>query len=210
MTIFEKLQSVQSEMKAPKNLTNRFGGYNYRNAEGICEAFKPYGKKYSLALTLSDEIVEVGNRIYVKATATLIDIEGKTTTSVSAFAREAEVKKGMDDSQITGAASSYARKYALNGLFLLDDTKDPDTEEYQSRGKSEPKADMPQGKQDDDLIDQARVNVLINLLAQTGIKQDVFLQMNGLKRFEDMTMKQFDFTSEGLRERIKRKAKEKK
>lgn len=209
MTIFEKLQAVQSEMKAPKNLTNRFGGYNYRNAEGICEAFKPYGKKYSLALTLSDEIVEVGSRIYVKATATLIDIENGTTTSVSAFARESEVKKGMDDSQITGAASSYARKYALNGLFLLDDTKDPDTEEYQSRGKESAKTDSS-AKKDEDLIDQARVNVLINLLAQSGIDQKVFLSMNGLKRFEDMTMKQFDFTSEGLRERIRRKAKEKK
>lgn len=137
MGIYEKLQKVQSEMKAPKNLYNSFGKYSYRNAEGICEAFKPYGAKYGLALLLTDEVVEVGGRIYVKATATLVDTEPGGTISVTAFAREAETKKGMDDSQVTGATSSYARKYALNGLFLLDDTKDPDTEEYQSRGKVE-------------------------------------------------------------------------
>lgn len=139
MGIYEKLQKVQSEMKAPKNLYNSFGKYSYRNAEGICEAFKPFGQKYGLALLLTDEVVEVGGRIYVKATATLVDTERGGTISVTAFAREAETKKGMDDSQVTGATSSYARKYALNGLFLLDDTKDPDTEEYQSRGKAEPK-----------------------------------------------------------------------
>lgn len=139
MGIYEKLQKVQSEMKAPKNLYNSFGKYSYRNAEGICEAFKPYGAKYGLALLLTDEVVEVGGRIYVKATATLVDTEPGGTISVTAFAREAETKKGMDDSQVTGATSSYARKYALNGLFLLDDTKDPDTEEYQSRGKTETK-----------------------------------------------------------------------
>lgn len=137
MGIYEKLQKVQSEMKAPKNLYNSFGKYSYRNAEGICEAFKPFGQKYGLALLLTDEVVEVGGRIYVKATATLVDTEPGGTISVTAFAREAETKKGMDDSQVTGATSSYARKYALNGLFLLDDTKDPDTEEYQSRGKAE-------------------------------------------------------------------------
>lgn len=139
MGIYEKLQKVQSEMKAPKNLYNSFGKYSYRNAEGICEAFKPFGQKYGLALLLTDEVTEVGGRIYVKATATLVDTEPGGTISVTAFAREAETKKGMDDSQVTGATSSYARKYALNGLFLLDDTKDPDTEEYQSRGKTEPK-----------------------------------------------------------------------
>ena len=133
MNIHEKLAAVQSEMKAPKNLYNSFGKYSYRNAEGICEAFKPYGKKHGLSLVLSDDVVEIGGRVYVKAVATLHDTECPDTVSVSAFVREAETKKGMDDAQVTGATSSYARKYALNGLFLLDDTKDPDTDEYRQQ-----------------------------------------------------------------------------
>ena len=143
MNIHEKLAAVQSEMKAPKNLYNSFGKYSYRNAEGICEAFKPFGKKHGLSLVLSDDVVEIGGRVYVKAVATLHDTESPDTVSVSAFAREAETKKGMDDAQVTGATSSYARKYALNGLFLLDDTKDPDTDEYRQqveKGKAEGKS----------------------------------------------------------------------
>lgn len=129
MEFNEKLKEVQTQIKAPKNLYNTFGKYKYRNAEGILEAVKPYLDKYNLCLVLSDEIVQVGERYYIKSTATLCDAVGKETISVSAYAREAAAKKGMDDSQITGTASSYARKYALNGLFLLDDTKDADTDE---------------------------------------------------------------------------------
>ena len=143
MNIREKLAAIQSELKAPKNLYNSFGKYSYRNAEGICEAFKPYGKKYGLSLVLSDDVVEIGGRVYVMATATLYDTESPDSIGVSAYAREAETKKGMDDSQVTGATSSYARKYALNGLFLLDDTKDPDTDEYrqqEEKGKAEGKS----------------------------------------------------------------------
>ncbi len=143
MNIREKLAAIQSELKAPKNLYNSFGKYSYRNAEGICEAFKPYGKKYGLSLVLSDDVVEIGGRVYVMATATLYDTESPESIGVSAYAREAETKKGMDDSQVTGATSSYARKYALNGLFLLDDTKDPDTDEYrqqEEKGKAEGKS----------------------------------------------------------------------
>ena len=139
MTLTEKLVAVQSQMKAPKNLYNSFGKYNYRNAEGICESFKPFGKQYGLSLVLSDDVVEIGGRVYVKATATLADGETGDRVSVSAFAREAETKKGMDESQVTGATSSYARKYALNGLFLLDDTKDPDTDEYRQQGEARSK-----------------------------------------------------------------------
>ena len=143
MNIREKLAAIQSELKAPKNLYNSFGKYSYRNAEGICEAFKPYGKKYGLSLVLSDDVVEIGGRVYVMATATLYDTESPDSIGVSAYAREAETKKGMDDSQVTGATSSYARKYALIGLFLLDDTKDPDTDEYrqqEEKGKAEGKS----------------------------------------------------------------------
>jgi len=121
----EKLIAIQSELKAPKNQFNSFGKYNYRNAEDILEALKPLLKKHECLLTISDEIVEVGGRIYVKATASIFD--GKYTLTASAFAREEEVKKGMDSAQITGSSSSYARKIALSGLFLIDDTKDPDS-----------------------------------------------------------------------------------
>ena len=118
------LSSIQTELKAPKGQTNNFGGYKYRSAEDILEAIKPLLKKYNCDLTISDDVVEVGGRVYVKATAMLCDND--VIAEVSAFAREAETKKGMDDAQITGSASSYARKYALNGLFAIDDVKDAD------------------------------------------------------------------------------------
>ena len=121
-----KLLAIQSELKAPKDLLNKFGGYKYRSCESILEALKPHLQKHGLVLCLHDDMVAVGNRIYVKSTALLQDSD-KTVASVTAFAREEEVKKGMDSSQITGAASSYARKYALNGMFLIDDARDSDS-----------------------------------------------------------------------------------
>lgn len=132
LSLATKLMKIQTELKAPKNLYNSYGQYSYRNAEGIQEAVKPFLKKHNCVLTLTDEIVEVGGRIYVKAVAVLNDCDSDTQFAVKAYAREAETKKGMDEAQITGATSSYARKYALNGLFLLDDTKDVDSEEYQA------------------------------------------------------------------------------
>ena len=140
LTLKEKLMRIQVELKAPKNLYNSFGKYHYRNAEGIQEALKPMEKLYGVFTSLSDKMVEVGGRIYVEATATITDIESAESISVTAYAREALEKKGMDESQITGATSSYARKYALNGLFLLDDTKDTDSEEYQNAGNQTKKA----------------------------------------------------------------------
>lgn len=120
------LTEIQKKLKAPKSNYNSFGKYNYRSCEDILEAVKPLLGDNTL--TLNDEVVQIGDRIYVKATAVFRD--GATETRVSAFAREAESKKGMDESQVTGTASSYARKYALNGLFLIDDTKDADTDEF--------------------------------------------------------------------------------
>lgn len=122
------LQKIQEELKAPKSLYNSFGKYSYRSAETILEAVKPLLAQYGAQLTLSDEIIAVNERIYVKATASITD--GTETVETTAYAREPDEKKGMDGSQITGTASSYARKYALNGLFLIDDTKDADTDEY--------------------------------------------------------------------------------
>jgi hypothetical protein len=119
------LIKIQQELKAPKNQFNAFAKYKYRSAEDIIEAAKPICHKYDCALMLSDEVIEVGGRVYVKATATLIHKEGHTI-SCTGLAREEENKKGMDASQITGSSSSYARKYAMNGLFAIDDTKDAD------------------------------------------------------------------------------------
>ena len=132
MSLNDKLMHIQTELHAPKNLYNSYGKYNYRNAEGIQEALKPLLKVYGVNVTLSDSIEEVGGRIYVKSVVILTDCYSRESIYATAYAREAETKKGMDDAQVTGATSSYARKYALNGLFLLDDTKDVDTEEYQN------------------------------------------------------------------------------
>lgn len=126
MSVYSKLLSVQADLKAPKSQYNAFGKYNYRNCEDIIEAAKPHLKAAGLLLTLHDEIEFVGDRYYVKATAVVIDVDDGSTYGVSANAREEDEKKGMDGSQITGASSSYARKYALNGLFAIDDTKDSD------------------------------------------------------------------------------------
>ena len=124
-TDVNELVYIQFNLKAPKGQRNNFGGYNYRSCEDIMEAVKPILKETNCSLTVSDDIIQVADRIYVKATATLRTSNGETYTN-TAFAREALSKKGMDESQVTGAASSYARKYALNGLFCIDDTKDAD------------------------------------------------------------------------------------
>lgn len=143
----EKLAKIQRELKAPKDLRNNFGGYNYRSAESILEAVKPLLD--GAILTLEDDILYIGDgenaRFYVKATATFQDGDYKKTTT--AFAREPNLKKGMDESQITGTASSYARKYALNGLFCIDDNKDADTDEYQQQTRLETR-----GSSVDDII----------------------------------------------------------
>lgn len=122
----KELIAIQSELKAPKSQFNKFGGYKYRKAEDILEAVKPLLNKQKCTLTITDDIVMVGNRIYVKATATIKNEKGECETT-NGWAREEESKKGMDGSQITGASSSYARKYALNGLFAIDDNADSDT-----------------------------------------------------------------------------------
>ena len=135
--IYAKLSQIQQELKAPKKQFNKFGGYNYRNCEDILEAVKPITAKYETVVLIADEIVNIGERYYVKATARLVDINDGSEVANTAFAREEESKKGMDGSQVTGASSSYARKYALNGLFAIDDTKDSD---YTNTGDVQPKA----------------------------------------------------------------------
>ena len=133
MNIYEKLLNIQNELKVPKKQFNKFGNFNFRNCEDIMEAVKPICKKYNAVLVVSDKIIAIGERYYVEASAVLYDIEnedkiqGQMFICNTAYAREENEKKGMDGSQLTGAASSYARKYALNGLFNIDDTKDNDS-----------------------------------------------------------------------------------
>jgi hypothetical protein len=129
----DKLIKIQQELNAPKSLYNSYSHFYYRSAETILEAVKPLLKKYDLSLVLTDEAVQVGAWNYIRSTAILTDTDNKETFEVFAYAREQETKKGMDAAQITGAASSYARKYALNGLFAIDDTKDPDTNEHKEQ-----------------------------------------------------------------------------
>lgn len=191
MSIYEKLRAIQVAIKAPKNLYNSFGKYLYRNAEGICEAVKPFLSEHRCALTLSDTIETKGDRIYVMATAVITDIEDGSTVTVSAFAREPEEKKGMDESQITGTASSYARKYALNGLFLLDDTKDADTDEYHnvtnpSRSAKKPISCPKSPKADNSTTDEPKVVKLTKLCAQDGIDSEWLAKKYGVPDLMDM------------------------
>ena len=137
MELKEKLLLIQKELKAPKNLFNKFGGYSYRSCESILESCKELLEKNKVTVVISDEIIAVADRIYVKATATIKDCESDKEISVSAFAREPLSAKGQSEAQITGATSSYARKYALNGLFLIDDNKDADSDDNSNKGKTE-------------------------------------------------------------------------
>lgn len=215
MNIYEKLSAVQQELKAPKDKYNSFGEYKYRSAEGILEAVKPVLKKYGATITLSDEIVEIGGRIYVKATAKFIDVAAETKItsvemtfsggiSVTAYAREAETKKGLDDAQITGTASSYARKYALNGLLLIDDTKDPDTDEYQKQtgaSKEAPKQEKTADPRENEIIDQKTVE----LIEQMAKDADVNLSAISTKPLKEFTNKQAGALIQSLRRRIETK-----
>lgn len=170
-----KLMNIQQELKAPKGQYNDFGKYAYRSCEDILEAVKPLLKKEKVVLTISDELQYIGNRYYIKATATLIDTESEATISNSAYAREEKTKKGMDGSQITGASSSYARKYALNGLFGIDDNKDSDTTNIQSKEEKEDKKASPKQIE------------LIQKYYQ-GENLTKLLEVNNLERLEDMSI----------------------
>lgn len=209
MSTIEKLLAVQAELKAPKGQYNSFGKYKYRSCEDILEAVKPLLKKHGASITISDELVQIGNRIYVKATATFWNTEnnGGLPIENTAFAREPDTKKGMDESQITGTASSYARKYALNGLLLIDDTKDADTDENRnerenrSKKQEQKKQDAPvedrtgepaypdEDKMVEDLkavaAQSEKVNSLIQKLLETNNARDLselaFMNINLIK-----------------------------
>lgn len=201
MNIYEKLAAVQQELKAPKDKKNTFAGYNYRSAEGILEAVKPVLKKYGLTLILSDDIEVKGDRYYVRATAWVLDPDDKADFKVTAYAREAVDKKGLDVSQVTGTASSYARKYALNGLLLIDDTKDPDTDEYQKQTGAEKKAEPQTDPRENELIDQKTVD-LIEKMAKDA---EVNLSAISTKPLKEFTNKQAGALIQSLRRRIEAK-----
>lgn len=186
MNIYEKLMKVQQELKAPKGQYNSFGKYKYRSCEDILEAVKPLLEKNKLTLTLTDTIVPASEtRFYVKATAKVIDIESGEAIDNTAFAREDAEKKGMDGSQITGTASSYARKYALNGLFLIDDTKDADTDEYHEQTKPITKEQIKKlGELVDDIpamLNYYKIDKIENMSYEDA-KKTIERKENGTKR----------------------------
>lgn len=150
--IYEKLAVIQQDLKAPKNQYNSFGEYKYRSCEDILEAVKPLLKKLNLILRLNDELINIGDRYYIKSLVAITDIKTEASLSATAYARETENKPKMDAAQITGTASSYARKYALNGLFLIDDTKDADTDEHAKQTEAEPKAEKKASAKQIELI----------------------------------------------------------
>ena len=165
MNIYEKLSNIQAELKAPKGQFNKFGNYRYRSCEDILEAVKPICKKHNTVLVISDELKNIGDRYYIEATAKLIDVENENqSASNTAYAREEESKKGMDASQITGTASSYARKYALNGLFNIDDTKDADTNEYKEQIENQEVVEST--------IDKTKIEALNKAFTNKGLTQE--------------------------------------
>lgn len=185
--IFAALMAVQAELKAPKNQHNSFGKYDYRSAEDIIEAVKPLLKYNGLFLNMSDEIVLIGDRYYVKATVKVVDVVTGESVQTSALAREAAQKKGMDESQVTGTASSYARKYALNGLFAIDDNRDADTNEYARQtsqnaagARSQRNAYPSKGSANDDLRSKA-MHALSKEMQRVGASGEEVSALCGVK-----------------------------
>lgn len=180
--MINKLIKIQSELKAPKNQENKFGGFKYRSCEDILEALKPLLSKYELLLTLNDEIIMIGNRYYVQATAKVTDSSGEYIQT-RAFARESEEKAKMDSSQVTGSASSYARKYALNGLFCIDDTKDQDFYDNSSNRVNTPL--KLKRKQVDEIIKgcleyEVDINLILNTFRVGSISDLTLTQYNSI------------------------------
>lgn len=185
--IFAALMAVQAELKAPKNQHNSFGKYDYRSAEDIIEAVKPLLKENGLFLNMSDEVVLVGDRYYIKATVKVVDVVTGESVQTSALARESAQKKGMDESQVTGTASSYARKYALNGLFAIDDNRDADTDEYARQtsqsaagARSQRNAYPSKGSANDDLRSKA-MHALSKEMQRVGASGEEVSALCGVK-----------------------------
>ena len=177
--IYQKLSDLQCELKVPKNQTNTFGKYKYRSCEDIVESAKQIAKKHGLTIIISDDIKVYGNRVYVNATVTIYDNDSEDKISNNAFAREPEIKKGMDESQITGTASSYARKYALNGILLLDDTKDNDAD----------------NKKD-------KIEYILDLIKKTNTNQQDVMKYYQVKKLEDLNRNKINELTETLTQKL--------
>lgn len=197
MELKEKLMLIQNELKCPKDQFNSFGKYHYRSTESILEGLKPLLLKHKATLIISDEIVQVGDRYYVKATAELVDAEKEIEIVMStAYAREEETKKGMDGSQITGSASSYARKYALNGLFAIDDTKDSDAMNTHGKQATEPVKGKRLDQTSNDLITEKQRKLLFARSKDKGIGEDVVKLLLGNYGYESSKdIKKSDFNN---------------
>lgn len=190
MNIYEKLSNIQNELKCNKGQFNKFGGYKYRSCEDILEAVKPLCKKFGTTLVISDTLENIGDRYYIKATATLYDNEDSREEiqffiSNTAYAREEESKKGMDCSQITGTASSYARKYALNGLFSIDDTKDADTDEF---------AKQTLENDGNKKITKVQIDALYEVIKNNAVENDeviATLKDKGYEKLADIKIKDY-------------------
>ena len=192
--VYTKLVEVQSKLKAPKSQFNKFGNYAYRNCEDILEALKPLLNEVKAIVNISDEIVLVGERYYVKATVKFIDAETGEVVEANAMAREEESKKGMDSSQLTGSTSSYARKYALNGLFAIDDTKDADTTNTHDKGNVKS-------------LSEAQLKRMYAIGYKAGFNKET-IDLNIKKKYnkeaKDMTKAEYDNVVDGLEKIIKK------
>lgn len=223
MTIYEKLGAVQSKLKAPKNRKNTFGGYSYRSCEDILEAVKPLLEKNKASIKITDNMTMIGARYYVNAQAYFIDNENPGEFIVTeAYAREPEEKKGMDPAQITGSASSYARKYALNGLLLIDDVKDPDTDEIRveqdaktakadkakAPGAQKKSAECDHEKRDDSLISHEDAEAIRMLLRRADISEEKFNSIYKLEDLDQLPREKYDDAVRKLWVAVKEKDKE--
>lgn len=216
MTIYEKLAKIQSTLKAPKNQYNAFGKYKYRNCEDILEAVKPLLAEVKAVVIIGDELELIGSRFYVKATARFIDCETDAQITNTAYAREEDTKKGMDGSQITGASSSYARKYALNGLFCIDDTKDADATngmsdqktsqngkggQKQSNQQRDPR-DMQPANTAPQLMTEQHYNILIRACGNAqmdGNAEEFWKERYRVASLADIPDSQFEFMLTGMK-----------
>lgn len=201
MTIYEKLAMIQSTLKAPKGQYNSFGKYKYRNCEDILESVKPLLAEVKAVVIIGDELELIGSRFYVKATARFIDCETDAQITNTAYAREEDTKKGMDGSQITGASSSYARKYALNGLFAIDDTKDSDTTNGMPNQQSNQQNQQPANTAPQ-LMTEQHYNILIRACGNAqmnGNAEEFWKERYRVASLADIPDSQFEFMLTGMK-----------
>ena len=199
--IMEKLSEIQTKMNVPKDKHSNYGGYDYRSAESILNEFKKYAREYNSSLLLRDEVVEIAGRVYVKSVATFIDCENGEEISTTGYAREPESKPKMDESQVTGSSSSYARKYAMNALFLLDDVKDPDTDEYKKQtGADQKNGGKKEQATQDTFVNQYHINSLRKMFEKEGIDENKLLAGYQIKKIEELTVIQYKWIFDNKKE----------